>query len=241
MSDPTFAPSAALLRSNLVSKPVRDPALMAAFEAGAVPTRGASRGPTQFRLPGVGSLSEARRRRRSADHAAETRRLRTMSASGTLPHSIRWEYTEGERAALSVIALEIKRRGRCELEVKQLADIAGVSVRTVQYALSKARQHGHISVTYRKRSPSRNAPNLIAIVSKEWLAWLKRGPSLKTIEREVSGCKSVHTSENKRNNKRFDKPRSLRTASAAAGGSAAMGLGEGKRGDDTDRHGRGGG
>lgn len=176
-----------------------DPALIRAYEAGAMPTKPANQAVRFKQLgmpPGFGPHGEFARQNTVRDRTASRGRKRMMGGAGCLPHTIRGLYTEGERAALTVICLEVKRRGWCNWPIDKIAAKAGVSVRTVQYALATARAYGHIVVEYRPISGRRNLPNLIRIISTEWLSWLKRGPSLNSME---IGCKALQRTMNIKN------------------------------------------
>lgn len=145
----------------------------------------------------IGPQGENRRQSRIRDRTASRGRKRTLGGAGAMPHSIRAHYTEGERAALNVIALEVKRRGFCDWPVDKIAAVAGVSKRTVQYALAtaSAADRRHVKVERRRVSANRNKTNLITIISAEWTTWLKRGPSLASIDRTMAkggGCKEMH-------------------------------------------------
>jgi len=144
-------------------------------------------------------------------------RKRMMGGAGRLPHGIRARHSEGQRAALTVVAIEVKRQGRCDLPVDEIAARAGVSRRTVQYALRDAEKDGHISVTYRPQRGRKSLPNLVHIVAPEWLAWLRfektrrQRPQPKGI-----GCKEVRTTEKEGNRNRFTASRSDREGGNAA-------------------------
>jgi hypothetical protein len=47
-------------------------------------------------------------------------------------------YTECERAVLTVVAIEIKRQGLCDLSVGEIVTRAGVCVRKVQKTIAEA-------------------------------------------------------------------------------------------------------
>lgn len=72
-------------------------------------------------------------------------RKRILGGSSAMPDTMRRHYTEGERAALCIIAFEIKRQGRCTLSIDEIGDRAGVGRTTVQNALHQARLLGHIA------------------------------------------------------------------------------------------------
>lgn len=197
---------------------------MAAIENGTYPTRGPSRLPFKtVRLPGLGPFGEGARRQRSRDRAASRRRKRMMGGSGRMPHSIRHHYTEGERAVLSVVACEVKRHGLCDLPVGKIAAIAGVCERTVQYALKAASslELAHVMIERRPRPGKKNLTNVIRIVSREWLAWLRYEPD----QPAGIGCKTVRPSKNHDNYKRRDGGKRDNLEMTAPGRSEAKGPG----------------
>ncbi len=118
-----------------------------------------------------------RKRPRSPDRAASRERRRTLGGSGFLPPGVREKYTEGERAVLTIVAHEVKRHGICDLPVDKIAALAGCGRTTVQNALHEARRLGHVTILERPRPGQKNLPNVVRIVAKEWLTWIKRGPS----------------------------------------------------------------
>lgn len=197
--------TSALLRSRLVQSPPRNAALSAAYERGeaatapALPLFGGVAVPPAIRPKPFGALQ---RQMRSYDRAQSWGRKRQMGGDGKLPNNIRCWFTEGERAVLTVIAAEVKKRGDCRLSVLSIARRAGVGVRLVQYTLSLARG-GRVRPARRDEPPSRpvlisveyrrergrafNDTNVIEIVSREWLSWLRYRPS----ENPDTGCTEV--------------------------------------------------
>ena len=73
-----------------------------------------------------------------------------------------------QAAVLGVIAEQCWDRGCCALTVGEIADEAGVSVRTVYYALRAVRDLGLI----------REGGGLIRIIGPKWQAWLRGEGSL---------------------------------------------------------------
>ncbi len=114
---------------------------------------------------------------RSPDRKASRDRRRKLGGSGTLPHHMRENYTEGQRAVLTIIAGEIKHHGTCDLYIGKISALAGVCRTTAQTTLHEAARLGHISVTERRRPGRKNLTNIIRIISPEWIAWVKRAPS----------------------------------------------------------------
>lgn len=185
--------SAALLNSRLVKAGAHEPELVEAYLAGAIRTKGPSRAPNPLNRHSRRLAARFDRKwQRSPDRAASVKRRRMLGGSSGMPDTIRHRYTEGERAALAVVAGEVKHHGVCDLPLDRIAAVAGVSRTTVQNALREARRLNHVSIEARPRTGQKNLTNVVRVISKEWLAWLKRGPSL---ARSI-GFKSFHPTKN---------------------------------------------
>src|SRR5215213_2890346 len=104
---------------------------------------------------------------------ASMERRRRWAASGALPPALAARFTLAETAVLAVIAAEVLRHSRCTLTVGHIAALAGVSETTVRNALRAARGLGLLTLEERRLTAWRNAPNVVRIVSREWLAWLR--------------------------------------------------------------------
>ena len=100
-----------------------------------------------------------------------------LGGSSALPDAMRHHYTEGERAALCIVAFEIKRQGICDLSIDEIADRVGVGRITVQNAMHEARRLGHLEITERPQRGAKSLTNLVKIASSEWRAWIKRATS----------------------------------------------------------------
>lgn len=123
------------------------------------------------------SRFKSRQRKRCPDRKASRDRRRMLGGSSALPDNLRHHYTEGQRAVLCVVAGEVKRHGRCDLPIDQIAALAGVGRTTAQTAMHEARLLGHVTILERPRHGQKSLTNIVRICSPEWLAWLKRGPS----------------------------------------------------------------
>lgn len=143
------------------------------FEQGAIPTRPAS----SIAAAPKASRFIPRQRPRSPDRAASRERRRSLGGSGALPDTLRRHYTEGQRAVLTIIAGEVKVRGVCDLPIDKIAALAGVCRTTVQTTLHEARRLGHLKITERPVRGRKSLTNIVEVASKEWRAWLTRGPS----------------------------------------------------------------
>jgi hypothetical protein len=134
--------------------------------------------------PNMGRLAGRLQRRftprkpqRSPDRKASRDRRRMLGGSSCMPPKMSLEYTEGERAVMCIIAGEIKHHGLCDLSIDEIAARAGVCRTTAQNAMHEARRLRHITVLERPRLGMKSLTNVVRICSKEWLAWVKRGPS----------------------------------------------------------------
>jgi hypothetical protein len=118
-----------------------------------------------------------RRRLTDGERTERRHRKRMLGGSSAMPDTMRHHFTEGERAALCVIAFEIKRQGLCDLCIDEIGDRAGVGRTTVQNAVHHARLLRLINVTPRPQRNAKNLPNIITVISADWRAWINRGPS----------------------------------------------------------------
>jgi hypothetical protein len=100
-----------------------------------------------------------------------------LGGSAVLPDHLRHHYTEGERSVLCIVAGEVKHHGICDLPIDKIAALAGVCRTMVQNTMHEARRLGHIKITERPQPGRKNLPNVIEIISPEWRAWMRRGPS----------------------------------------------------------------
>jgi AcrR family transcriptional regulator len=100
-----------------------------------------------------------------------------LATSGYLPPAIACRFTTAELAVLTVLAKEHFEHGGCERSIGEIAARAGVSESTVRNTWRNSKALGLITVEQRRVSYDRNLPNLVAIVSREWLGWLNTRPS----------------------------------------------------------------
>jgi hypothetical protein len=112
---------------------------------------------------------------RSPDRRASIERRRRQAASGAMPPALAANFTQGEIAALAVVARQFQRMQVCVLPVDAIAALAGVSRRTVQRALREAERLGFVHIRERRIPGQKSLPNIVRVVSPEWLAWLRLG------------------------------------------------------------------
>lgn len=124
-------------------------------------------------LPVAPGRPPAARRGSRARTDASLERRRRWAFAGRLPPGLAARFTQAEVAVLAVMAAEVARHGRCALAHGHLAALAGVSVSTVKRAVRAARDAGLVDVQVRRVSAFRNDTNVVAIVSREWLSWMR--------------------------------------------------------------------
>ena len=187
-----FQPSAALLRTRLMSRPYDERDHHFANGHGTKPaTRPHERQASARAAERV--VQQARRNRvTSAERSKEIQRRRKWASGGSMPPEIRACYSEAERAALAVIADRCRKKGFCDMCLDEIARVAGVSRTSVQNAIRKARSKGleHISVRERPQSYGKHLTNIIKIVSQSWRGWIMRAIGFKGLNTSVTPVKT---------------------------------------------------
>lgn len=154
----------------------------------------------------TGTIFPTKRYQRSPDREASVRRRRSSASSGAMPPAIAASFSEGERAVLSVVVLEIRTSGVCGLCNDAIAARAGVCLTTAKNALRNAARLGLIGIERRPQKGKKNLPNLISIISAEWLVWIEKGSrSSSSIGVKPSSPSNIHISRTreKRPRERF--------------------------------------
>lgn len=187
-----FQASSALLRSSLVKRPFyeRD----RKFENGEGTRPATQAYQRQAASIAVGRVVKqaSRRRPTTEERDKDIERRRTWAGGGNMPPNVRGVYSEAERAALSVIAAQCKRKGFCDLCLDEIARLAGVGRTSVQNAIRKARsnERSHISVRERPQENGKNLPNIIRIICGSWLGWIGRAIGFKGLSTSKTGVKN---------------------------------------------------
>ena len=118
------------------------------------------------------SREQAASGKRDPERWARKQRLGGLAA---LPPADEYEgFTEGERAALYIIAADVREFGACRCTVAEIADRAGVGQTTARNAIRQARARGLLKVAHRPQWRNKWLSNIITIICKTWLGWLKR-------------------------------------------------------------------
>jgi len=134
-----------------------------------------------------------RRKQPRQDRTRSISRRRQLAASGVLPPRLAAMFTVSELAALRIISDEAHAKKSCRLTIGEIAARAGCSETTTRGAIRAAYTAGLVLVTERPRSGAPNLPNIVQIISSEWLIWLgkrtTRAPA-RRIEHhfETGGC-----------------------------------------------------
>jgi hypothetical protein len=115
-----------------------------------------------------------RRPPRRPDLAERRRHVRKLAFSGPMPPKLAAMFTPSQLAVLNIIGDEVAKKGTCRLTVKELADRAQTCHRTVQNAVREARLRALLVVKRRRLTRTMSLPNIVIIISKEWLLWLAR-------------------------------------------------------------------
>lgn len=149
--------------------------------------------------PGRPSIFPPRRPQRAAPErpVAITRR-RHLAASGPMPPGLAARFTTGELAVLRIVGDEVRTGGLCGLCIDAIAARAGVCRRLAQNAIRQAARLGLLTIQERRREGQKNLPNIIRVVSREWLQWLARGPkSGRPPGASPIGCRKIHPTDNR--------------------------------------------
>src|SRR5271165_2683730 len=112
---------------------------------------------------------------RSPDRQASLERRRRQAMSGVVPAKIAAAFTMAELAVLTVIARQCQRTGVCTLHIDAIAALAGCCRTVVKNAIRQARLLGLILVKERRAPGLPSLTNVVRIVSKDWIGWLKLG------------------------------------------------------------------
>ena len=95
--------------------------------------------------------------------------------SGIVPAKIAASFTMAELAVLTVIGRQCQRAGVCTLHIDAIAALAGCCRTVVKNALRQARLLGLLLVKERRTPGLPSLTNVVRIISKDWIGWLKLG------------------------------------------------------------------
>jgi hypothetical protein len=118
-------------------------------------------------------VAPPRKHQRPPERSVAIERRRRLAASGPMPPTLAARFSTGELAVLRIVADEWKAHQVCGLCLDAIAARAGVSRTTAQNAIRQAKRLGMVEVQERRRPGARSLPNLVRIIDREWLAWIK--------------------------------------------------------------------
>ena len=93
-----------------------------------------------------------------------TRRRIFLAHMGAMPPDLASKFTEGERAVLAIIAIDVYRHGYCRRRSPEIAALAGMAA--ARPAIRAAEELGLLTARLNNRDST------IEIVSPKWAAWL---------------------------------------------------------------------
>ena len=120
-------------------------------------------------------------------------RRRRWVASGWVPPQIACRFTAGELSALSVVAAQVAKHGRCDLALDHIAALAGVGRTTVRNALGEARRLGLLTVEVRRLRAFRNDTNVVRITASAWQSWISMRRSAPGVGVGAKPCAARNT------------------------------------------------
>src|SRR3954470_1677164 len=118
------------------------------------------------------SIFPPRRPQRAPQRPVAIARRRHLAASGPMPPALACKFTVSELAVLRIVGDEVRQRGHCDRCVDELAARAGVCRSLVKNAIRTAARLGLVPVEERRSGGRRSLPNVVRVVSREWLQWL---------------------------------------------------------------------
>jgi len=139
--------------------------------------------------PGRPSIFPPRAFQRAPVRPVAITRRRHLAASGPMPPGLACKFTVAELAVLRIVGDEVRGQGACARTIDEIAARAGTCRRMVQNAIRQAAALGLLTVQERRREGQKNLPNVLRVVSREWLSWLR------------IGCKKIHPTDNKEEKK----------------------------------------
>jgi hypothetical protein len=123
-------------------------------------------------------------------------RRRRLACSGPMPPALGSRFTTRQLAVLRIVGDEMARSGACGLCIDAIAARAGVCRSLAQAAIRLAEGDGLLTIQERRHQGRKSDPNLVRIISREWLQWLQRGgrPAAPALLGSI-GCKNLHPTD----------------------------------------------
>ncbi|WP_267428190.1 hypothetical protein [Methylobacterium sp. GC_Met_2] len=142
------------------------------------------------------TLFPPKRLQRAPERSVAIERRRRLACSGPMPPAIASRFTTGQLAVLRIVGDEMARHGACGLCIDAIAARAGVCRRLAQAAIRLAEGDGLLTIQERRHQGRKNETNVVRIISREWLQWLRRGGRSAAPGLLGSiGCKRTHPTD----------------------------------------------
>jgi hypothetical protein len=142
------------------------------------------------------TLFPPKRLQRAPERSVAIERRRRLACSGPMPPALASRFTTGQLAVLRIVGDEMARHGACGLCIDAIAARAGVCRRLAQGAIRLAEGDGLLTIQERRHQGRKSDPNVIRIISREWLQWLRRGGrSAAPALLGGIGCKTLHPTD----------------------------------------------
>ena len=142
------------------------------------------------------TLFPPKRLQRTPERSVAIERRRRLACSGPMPPALASRFTTGQLAVLRVVGDEMARNGACGLCIDAIAARAGVCRRLAQAAIRLAEGDGLLTIQERRHQGRKSDPNVVRIISREWLQWLRRGGrSAAPALLGSIGCKTLHPTD----------------------------------------------
>ena len=142
------------------------------------------------------TLFPPKRLQRAPEQSVVIERRRRLACSGPMPPALGSRFTTGQLSVLRIVGDEVARNGACGLCIDAIAARAGVCRRLAQAAIRLAEGDGLLTIQERRHQGRKNESNVVRIISREWLQWLRRGGrSVAPALLGSVGCKSVRPTD----------------------------------------------
>ena len=142
------------------------------------------------------TLFPPKRLQRAPERSVAIERRRRLACSGPMPPALASRFTTGQLAVLRIVGDEMARNGACGLCIDAIAARAGVCRRLTQAAIRLAEGDGLLTIQERRHQGRKSDPNVVRIISREWLQWLRRGGrSAAPALLGSIGCKTLHPTD----------------------------------------------
>jgi hypothetical protein len=173
----TASPSllAAMARRPLMAAPLLE--LMHGYETGARATLPARAAIARYQSrPRGGGPFLRLPYQRTPDRPKSVMRRKRLALTDAVPAQIGCQLTESQRAFARLVRDEHERHGVFDLCHDEAAARMGCCAKTVLRAQDRLQELALIKVEIREQPGRKHLPNVVTIVSPQWLMWIERGP-----------------------------------------------------------------